>query len=573
MGWPCLRWIRPRRPGVLVSPAGIPGSRRAWKIPPFGLRPGGLRAKMGPMTVAKDRGAPLFSWLSSRSAGVLLHPTSLPGNQGIGTLDGAAVRFLDFLKASGMSWWQVCPLGPTGYGDSPYQCFSAFAGNPYLVDLQDLAARKLLSADEIAPLAALGGDAVDFGALYELKWPLLRKAFDRHRKAGSPALGTESFVAFKSAQASWLEPYALYRALKDSYGGKAWWDWPAEARSCEGVKAPLRAKLRDGVEAHQFYQYAFFCQWRRVRNEAAKRGIGIIGDIPIFVAADSADAWSNPGLFELGGDGRPVAVAGVPPDYFSADGQLWGNPLYRWEAHAKDGYAWWKARLRSAFDMCDIVRIDHFRGFDAYWRIPLPAGNARSGEWRPGPGLDFFRAVGEAFPGARIIAEDLGLLTPSVERLLEATGLPGMAVLQFAFGGDAKNPYLPHNLTRNRVIYPGTHDNDTTLGWYATADEKTRDHVRRYLRVTGSEAGWDFIRASYSSVSGIAVTPMQDIMSLGSGARFNSPGKPEGNWRWRLASGDIEALGTGGTAAYMAGLAELTGRAPPAPAAQSRPGN
>jgi 4-alpha-glucanotransferase len=514
------------------------------------------------MAAPKDKAGTLFNWLSSRSAGVLLHPTSLPGSQGVGTLDGAAIRFLDFLKASGMSWWQVCPLGPTGYGDSPYQCFSAFAGNPYLIDLQDLVARGLLTANDVAPLAAVGKGAVDFGALYELKWPLLRRAFYRHVKAGSPALGPEGFEEFKAAQASWLEPYALYRALKDSYGGRAWWDWPAEARSPDRLKTVLKAKLSEEIGAHQFYQYAFFSQWRRIRAEAARRGIGIIGDIPIFVAADSADAWSRPGLFELGKDGRPVAVAGVPPDYFSADGQLWGNPLYRWDVHARDGYAWWKSRLGSAFEMCDIVRIDHFRGFDAYWRIPLPAENAKSGEWRPGPGLDFFRAVNAAFPGARIIAEDLGLLTPSVEALLADTGLPGMAVLQFAFGGDAKNLYLPHNLSRNKVIYPGTHDNDTTLGWYATADEKTRDHVRRYLRVTGAEAGWDFIRSAYSSVCAVAVTPMQDILSLGSAARFNTPGKPEGNWRWRLADGDLEALGTGGTAAYLAGLAELTGRTP-----------
>jgi 4-alpha-glucanotransferase len=522
---------------------------------------------MGPMAAPKDRAGSLFNWLSSRSAGVLLHPTSLPGSQGVGTLDSAAVRFLDFLQAAGMSWWQVCPLGPTGYGDSPYQCFSAFAGNPYLVDLQDFVSRGLLTADEVAPLAAVGRGAVDFGALYELKWPLLRRAFDRHTKAGSPALGPEGFEEFKASQASWLEPYALYRALKDSFGGRAWWDWPAEARSFDKVKAPQKAKLRDEVGAHQFYQYAFFSQWRRIRAEAAKRGIGIIGDIPIFVAADSADAWSCPGLFELGKDGRPVAVAGVPPDYFSADGQLWGNPLYRWDVHSKDGYAWWKSRLRSAFEMCDIVRIDHFRGFDSYWRIPLPAANAKSGEWRPGPGLDFFRAVSGAFPGAKIIAEDLGLLTPSVEELLADTGLPGMAVLQFAFGGDAANLYLPHNLSANKVIYPGTHDNDTTLGWYATADERTRDHVRRYLRVTGAETGWDFIRSAYSSVCAIAVTPMQDILSLGSQARFNTPGKPEGNWRWRLADGDLEALAEGGTAAYLSGLAELTWRSPPKAAA------
>jgi 4-alpha-glucanotransferase len=520
------------------------------------------------MTPRPAGAEPLFNWLSSRSAGVLLHPTSLPGDQGIGTLGSSAVHFLDFLQASGMSWWQVCPLGPTGYGDSPYQCFSAFAGNPYLIDLQDLVARKLLNAGEVAPLARHGAGAVDFGALYQDKWPLLRCAFERHRRAGSPALGPEGFDEFKAAQASWLDPYALFRALKDHFGGRAWWEWPANARSYSGVQASLRAKLRDEVGAHQFYQYAFFSQWRRVRAEAKLRGIGIIGDIPIFVAADSADAWASPELFELGADGRPTAVAGVPPDYFSADGQLWGNPLYRWEVHKADGYSWWKQRLRASFDLCDIVRIDHFRGFDAYWRIPLPAKNAKTGEWRRGPGMEFFRSVRAAFPDARIVAEDLGLLTPSVEELLRDTGLPGMAVLQFAFGADAKNPYLPHNLGRNGVVYPGTHDNDTTLGWYSTAGEEARDHVRRYLRVDGREVGWDFIRSAYSSVSAIAVIAMQDILSLGSEARLNSPGKPEGNWRWRLADGDLERVVASGTAAYLAELAELFGRAPPQAAAE-----
>jgi 4-alpha-glucanotransferase len=491
----------------------------------------------------------------------------------VGTLDGSAIDFLDFLKSAGMSWWQVCPLGPTGYGDSPYQCFSAFAGNPYLIDLGDLVARRLLGGEELAPLWTVGGAAVDFGAVYTHKWPLLRRAFDRLKSTGAPGLGAESFASFKASQAKWLESYACFMALKDHFGGSAWWEWPSEARTYKGLQPKLRAKLRDDIDAHQFYQYAFFSQWRRIRAEAAKRGIGIIGDIPIFVAADSADAWAHPGLFELGADGRPIAVAGVPPDYFSEDGQLWGNPLYRWDVHASDGYAWWKDRLRASFGMYDIVRIDHFRGFDAYWRIPMPAATAKTGDWVKGPGLGFFRAVHGEFPDARIIAEDLGLLTPSVEELLRDTGLPGMAVLQFAFGGDAKNPYLPHNLRRNRVIYPGTHDNDTTLGWYATAPEATRDHVRRYLRVDGSQVGWDFIRAAYSSVSNVAVIPMQDLLSLGSGARFNSPGKPEGNWGWRLGGGYLDELAKGGTAAYLSELAGLHGRTPPAarPAPAGKP--
>jgi 4-alpha-glucanotransferase len=507
---------------------------------------------------------------------VLLHPTSLPGGQGVGTLGDAALGFLDFLQAAGMAWWQVCPLGPTGYGDSPYQCYSAFAGNPYLIDLRSLSAAGLLTAAEIAPLDAKGLGAVDFEALAAIKMPLLRLAAGRHRLAGAPALGPEGYGEFKAARAPWLEPYAWFRALKDHFGGRAWWEWPTAAQSLPSLPAALRRQLAQEADAHQFYQYAFFTQWRLVRGEAARRGIGVIGDIPIFVAADSADAWVSPGLFELGADGRPVAVAGVPPDYFSEDGQLWGNPLYRWEVHAADGYAWWKERLRASFDMYDAVRIDHFRGFDSYWRIPLPAANARSGEWRPGPGLDFFRAVRAAFPGARIIAEDLGLLTPSVEALRRDTGLPGMAVLQFAFGGDAANAYLPHNLRPNGVVYPGTHDNDTTLGWYASAGGPVRDHARRYLRVSGAEVGWDFIRAAYAAVSRIAVVPAQDLLSLGPEARFNTPGKAEGNWRWRLADGGLARLGPGPMAAYLAELAALYGRAPGAGAARpdgDTPGN
>ncbi|MES1166676.1 MAG: 4-alpha-glucanotransferase, partial [Pseudomonadota bacterium] len=306
---------------------------------------------------------PLFNWLSTRGAGVLLHPTSLPGDQGIGTLDAQAGRFLDFLQAAGCKYWQLCPLGPTGYGDSPYQCFSAFAGNPYLIDLGEFVAHGLLDPADLAPLAKLGTDRVDFGAIYELKWPLLFKAHERYRRAGEPALFGD-FSEFKQRNAGWLEAYAYFRALKDHHGGKPWWEWPAELRSlAQAAKAPLRALLNPAVEAHQFTQYVFFGQWERIKAGAARRGIEIIGDIPIFVAADSADVWANPGLFELDPQTcLPLAVAGVPPDYFSADGQLWGNPLYLWPRHAADNYAWWHARLRASFELYDVVRIDHFRG-------------------------------------------------------------------------------------------------------------------------------------------------------------------------------------------------------------------
>jgi 4-alpha-glucanotransferase len=513
------------------------------------------------MNPAAEPSEPLFNWLSKRGAGVLLHPTSLPGQQGIGVLDGAARRFLDLLVAAGCKYWQICPLGPTGYGDSPYQCFSAFAGNPYLIDLQALVEAGWLTADEIAPLAALPAHTVDFGALYRLKWPLLRTAYDRHRRAGSPDLEDESFADFKARQASWLDDYAWFRALKDHHGGRPWWEWPASDRSPATVDAGVRQRLREEADSHRFYQYVFFAQWGQLHAEASRRGIELIGDIPIFVAADSADTWAHPDLFELGADGRPTAVAGVPPDYFSADGQLWGNPLYRWEAHAADGYAWWRARLRSAFEVCHVLRIDHFRGFDAYWSVPLPAENARAGVWRPGPGLALFRAVQAAFPRARIIAEDLGQLTPSVVRLREDTGLPGMAVLQFAFGGGADNLYLPHNLRANGVVYSGTHDNDTSAGWYAAAPEATRDHVRRYLRVDGRAVSWDFVRAAYGAVSRLAIIPLPDLLGLGSEARLNTPGEPAGNWQWRIPAGALDRLIDGGSAAYLAELTRLYGRA------------
>jgi len=503
---------------------------------------------------------PLFNWLSSRGAGVLLHPTSLPGDQGIGTFDAHAEWFLDFLQAAGCKYWQLCPLGPTGYGDSPYQCFSAFAGNPYLIDLREFIEHGLLDAPDLVPLASLGSERIDFGAVYQLKWPLLFKAHARFQRAGEPPLYGD-YEEFKERNAVWLEGYAFFRALKDHYRGQPWWQWPAEVRNLDrAASSPLRKELGTAVEAHIFTQYAFFGQWSRVKEGATQRGIEVVGDIPIFVAADSADVWAHPDLFELDPETcLPLAVAGVPPDYFSADGQLWGNPLYLWPRHAADDFAWWHARLRASFALYDVVRIDHFRGFESYWRIPFPAKTARTGEWTPGPGMEFFNSVQTAFPEAKIIAEDLGVLTPEVVELREATGLPGMAILQFAFGSDARNLYLPHNLVGNGVIYPGTHDNDTSLGWYAAAPEKERDHVRRYLRVNGQEAGWDFIRAAYGAVSRLAIIPMQDILSLGSEGRFNSPGKPMGNWQWRYRAGQLEQL-SGGTTNYLRDLATLTGR-------------
>jgi 4-alpha-glucanotransferase len=510
--------------------------------------------------VSADSPLPLFDWLKERGAGVLLHPTALPGGQGCGVFDQHAVRFLDFLQAAGMKYWQVCPLGPTGYGDSPYQCYSAFAGNTNLVDLAPLVRYGLLPASELTAFAALPADRVDFDGLARLKPRLLQVAATLFRQKKTN-LHYGDYAAFCAQEAHWLEDYAYFRALKDHFGGGAWWEWPAEARDhARALKSPLRARLADASDAYRFGQYLFSGQWAQLRAAAKDRKISIIGDIPIFVAGDSADAWAHPELFEL--DPKtllPVAVAGVPPDYFSADGQLWGNPLYAWAAHRRDNYAWWCARLRAAFAQCDVVRIDHFRGFESYWRVPLPAANARVGEWAPGPGLDLFRAFQRAVPGARIIAEDLGVLTPAVNQLRADTGLPGMLVLQFAWGGDAKNSYLPHHAPRNAVIYPGTHDNDTTAGWYRTASEYERDHARRYLRVSGEDIAWDFIRTSYASPARLAVLPLQDVFSLGSEARFNTPGVPAGNWRWRYRAEALEK-NFGGTAKYLCELAALTDR-------------
>jgi 4-alpha-glucanotransferase len=505
---------------------------------------------------------PLFNWLNGRAAGVLLHPTCLPGDFGIGVLDEHADQFLEFLAAAGFRYWQVCPLGPTGYGDSPYQCFSAFAGNPYLIDLAALVRAGLISDTALGPLLFLSSDRVDYGALWRLKWPILFQAHESFR-SGRAAAPYGDFAVFQQKHEHWLPAYGLFQALKDHFNGRPWWEWPVELRSLAGAQnSPLAPRLAHRSEAHQFFQYLFFGQWTQTKARAAKLGIGIIGDAPIFVARDSADVWASPHLFQLDAQsGLPLAVAGVPPDYFSADGQLWGNPLYDWPAHAAEGYAWWFARLQANFDLYDVVRLDHFRGFDTYWSIPGGAATAKVGKWKKGPGLDFFRAVAARFPNPNIIAEDLGETAPSINALLAATGLPGMAVLQFAFGDKSDNFYLPHNHHPNSVVYPGTHDNDTTRGWFASLDRKTRDHIRRYLRIDGAEISWDFIRTAYASVANLAIIPLPDLFSFGSEARFNLPGTSEGNWQWRYRPAHLEKL-KNESAAYLREIGELYGRAP-----------
>jgi len=509
---------------------------------------------------------PLFSGLQERAAGILLHPTSLPGSQGIGKLGRSARRFIDFLEAAGMRHWQMCPYGPTGYGDSPYQCFSAFAGNPYLIDIEPLAACGLVTPEELHTLARLRRDRVDYGALYERFWPILRAASRRYFDNPSILQGYGDYADFKQRHADWLVPYAAFSALKDHFNGKPWFEWPDEYRSWpqyQSKKCP--AAIAESQEATCFLQFLFFEQWAQLRAYAASKDVRLIGDVPIFVALDSADVWTHPEFLQLKKNGRPRAVAGVPPDYFSATGQLWGNPLYDWDRLKADGYSWWLRRLGANFQLYDSVRLDHFRGFADYWSIPADAPDARPGKWVPGPGLDFFETVFAKLGDVHIIAEDLGEITPDVIELIEATGLPGMAVLQFAFGGDAANIHLPHQHRPNQAVYPGSHDNDTTLGWYQSAGAAAQDHFRRYLGVDGSVPQWDLLRAAYKSPARLAIIPMQDLLNLGSEARMNFPGKAQGNWQWRFQEDALDTLWRE-SAGYLKQLSELYGRLSQAPA-------
>ncbi len=487
---------------------------------------------------------PLYNWLNERTAGVLLHVSSLPSDTGIGNFGASAFRYIDFLNASGMSVWQICPLGPTGFGDSPYQCFSAFAGNPYFIDLQPLVSEGLITQDEYSQLSELPRDHVDYGAVYHSIWPLLRTAYGRFKASKKKQfLDYGNIAKFRKAQSHWLEDFALFVALKENFGGNCWLDWPDEYRDAASAKnKKLSVEIIDTANAHVFYQYLFYAQLAKLRAYAGSQGVEIMGDAPIFVALDSSDVWANPKLFQLKKNGKPKAVAGVPPDYFSADGQLWGNPLYDWSVHEKTKFAWWIQRIKSNLEFYDIVRLDHFRGFESYWSVLSDETTARNGKWIPCPGLKLFEAIRKACPDAKLVAEDLGVITDEVNELRKVTGLPGMAVLQFAFGGEADNVYLPHNYDRNCVAYSGTHDNDTTIGWYQSLDDATQDHIRRYLNVSGDEIAWDFIRAAIESSAHLAVFPLQDLLSLGSEARLNTPGAPIGNWQWRYQPQQLEQL-------------------------------
>lgn len=481
--------------------------------------------------------------MRARASGVLAHVSSLPGEFGIGNLGQQARDFIDFLAAAGFHYWQICPVGPTGYGDSPYQSFSSFAGNPYFLDLTELCRMGWLRDEDLAPLRSLPTRHVDYGALYARFWKVLEKAHGGYLADPKPLAGAASLEAFRQDNASWLENYALFMALKRYHAGCAWPQWAPRFRDGpEAARAHLTPAILEEAERQVFFQYVFEVQWHRLRAYAHASGVQIIGDIPIFVAMDSSDTWQWRDAFRLDATGHPLASAGVPPDYFSEYGQFWGNPLYDWDRLRKDDYDWWIARLQRAFDLFDVIRLDHFRGFDTYWEIPAGSTDAREGAWKKGPGMDFLSVVAERLPQARIIAEDLGYITADVVELRRSAGYPGMKIIQFAYGHDDNNVNLPHFHTPDTVVYSGTHDNNTARGWLENLREPDASRVAEFFQLGRRPSAWPIIRATLASPAFLAIVPMQDLLNLGSGARMNRPGTSEGNWQWRFTPGQFEQL-------------------------------
>ncbi len=471
-----------------------------------------------------------------RAAGILLSVSSLPSPYGIGTLGQAAYDFIDFLAAAGQKYWQMLPVGPISYGDSPYSSFSAFAGNPYYIDLDMLISDGLLTAEEAA--APFWGDdprRVDYGAVYESRFALLERAFDRGWDRDRQAV-----AAFEAKNALWLHDYALFMALKRHFDMAPWTDWPEDIRLRRpGAADHWRQELDRDARFFTYLQYLFQKQWDALKAYAVKKGVALIGDLPIYVAMDSADVWASPGDYQLDEKNLPTAVAGVPPDAFTADGQLWGNPLYDWKKMAAEGFPWWERRMRSTLDRFDVARLDHFRGLESYWAVPYGDPTAATGKWEPGPGAAFVRMLRDRFPGRSIIAEDLGFITPEVRALLDLSGFPGMKVLQFAFDHRESNGYLPHRYETNCVCYTGTHDNSTLRGWLAEADPADAAKARAYLGLSQTE-GWDWgiLRGGMGSVAKLFVAQMQDYLGLGPEGRMNTPGNPVGNWQWRMLPGE-----------------------------------
>ena len=503
-----------------------------------------------------------------RRCGVLLPVASLPSRYGIGCFSKEAYEFVDFLADSGQTYWQILPLGQTGYGDSPYQSFSTFAGNPYFVDPQALIEAGYISSDA-AEQFDFGKETrtVDYEKIYRNRYTLLRKAYanspfclNPSEKWAGPAYNADrtEFNYFIWDNSEWLPDYALFSAIKEYFDGDMFTKWPEEIRLRDtAAMDSYRIKLDEEIRFCEFLQFLFAKQWKKLKTYANDKGIKIIGDIPIYVAFDSADTWSHPELFELDEKGFPTVVAGVPPDAFSATGQLWGNPIYRWKYHKATGYDWWMQRLEQMFRLYDVVRIDHFRGFDEYWAVPYGDQDAMGGKWCKGPGYALFKVMKERLGDREIIAEDLGYLTSSVLKLVKRTGYPGMKVLQFAFDGNTENAYLPHNHTNNAVVYTGTHDNDTTRGWYTTSDPEQQELIDKYAGICCSQsATWELIRLAMQSVADTAIIPIQDYLDYGSAARINTPSTLGGNWCWRLVPGELtEELG-----AKMKEFARLYGR-------------
>ncbi len=473
-----------------------------------------------------------------RSSGILMHISSLPSPYGIGALGKEARKFVDFLVKAQQTYWQVLPICPTSYGDSPYQSFSSFAGNPYFIDLEMLCEDGLLTEKECQSYR-WGGDItqVDYGMLYKNRYPLLHKAFGRFLEH-IPV----DYQAFCREQADWLEDYALFMALKDAHNGDSWSEWEAEIK-LRSPKAVQKAQesLVEEIDFWKMLQYLFYRQWGQLKDYANKRGIRLIGDVPIYVAMDSADVWANPSLFYLDKERNPIDVAGCPPDAFSEDGQLWGNPLFRWDVMEKDGYRWWTRRLEKISRLFDVVRIDHFRGFDSYYAIPYGEKTARKGEWREGPGIELFRMIEKKLGKLDIIAEDLGFLTDSVRQMLADSGYPGMKLIQFAFDSREDGDYLPHNYPRNCVVYAGTHDNDTILGWMASAPRDCVAFAKEYLKLDEEEGlNWGVMRGVWSSVGDLAIVTMQDLLDLGGDGRMNTPSTLGFNWMWRMEPDAID---------------------------------
>lgn len=479
--------------------------------------------------------------LKMRRSGILLHPTSFPGRFGIGDLGGEAYRFIDFLAETGQQLWQILPLGPTGSGNSPYMCYSAMAGNPLLISPDRLQQDGLLNEHDFEGLPEFALDRVRFDTVIQTKLTLLRKASDNFKHQATPEQ-KDKFHQFCESKAYWLDDFALFMALKNEHNGTAWHTWEHEiaSRYPEALEA-AKERLSDGIFFEKFLQFEFFRQWSDVRNYANEKGVQIIGDIPIYVAQDSADVWAHPKNFHLDeATNEPSLMAGAPPDYFSETGQLWGNPIYNWEYMQQSNFKWWIQRFHAMLDYVDMIRVDHFIGFESFWAIPKGSSDARSGQWTKAPGDALFTTLQQELGVLPILAEDLGSVTPEVEALRDKFEFPGMKILQFAFGDTPKNPYLPFNYDRNFLVYTGTHDNDTTVGWYTTLSDKERQDVLTYLGCVSHDGiHWDMIRLAFSSIANFAIVPLQDVLGLGTEARMNFPGKQEGNWEWRYREHDL----------------------------------